>query len=99
MMPGLTIYVLVSDFRGPLRWEKIITMLLSRHPSHGAPLRLFELDRLLTFSRNIKEQWEWHAVDDVILVIPKNGVGASDIYEKLAEGENGGAYQNCSILW
>ena len=30
--------------------SKIITMLLSRHPSHGALLRLFGLVRLLAFS-------------------------------------------------
>ena len=75
--------------------RKIITRLPSRHPSHGAPLRLFGLDRLLSFSRDIEKQRELRAVDDVILVIPKNGVGASDIYEELAGSENRFAHQKC----
>ena len=72
-------------------------MLLSRHPSHCAPLRPFRLGRLFAFSGDIKMQWESHTVDDVILVIPKNGIGARYIYEALAAGENGVAYQKCSI--
>ena len=57
-------------------------MLLSRHPSDGTPWRLFGFGWLLGFS-DIKKTWELRA-DDVILVIPKNGVGASHTYEGLA---------------
>ena len=69
-------------------------MLLSRHPSDGTPLRLLGLGWLVAFSRDIKKTWELRA-DDVILVIPKNGVGASHTYEEfaLARVQMGVSYQ------
>jgi len=72
-------------------------MLLSRHPSHCAPLRPSGLGRLFAFSGDIKKQWELHTVDDVILVIPKNGIGARHTYKELAGGENGVFYQKSAI--
>ena len=69
-------------------------MWLSRHPPYSRPLRFFELGWLVALSRDIKPQWDFHAVDNVILVIAKNGIGASHIYEELAlaRGANGGSY-------
>ena len=56
-------------------------MMLSRHPSDGTPLSLFGAGWPAGFS-DIKKTWELRA-DDVILVIPQNGVGASHPYEEL----------------
>ena len=81
-------------------------MLLTRHPSHCALLRLFGigqlfalfgLGRLLAFSGDIKKQWELHTVDGVILVTPKNGIGARLINEELAGGKNEVAHQKCLL--
>ena len=79
--------------------RKIITMLLSGDPSHGALLRLFGLGPLLALPRDIKKHWYLHTVDDVILVIPKNRLGANHIYEELVEGENMVAYQKDIMPW
>ena len=56
--------------------------MLSRHPSDGTPLRPLGFGWLVGFS-DIKKTSESRA-DDVIIVIPKNGVGASHTYEELA---------------
>ena len=58
-------------------------MLLSRQSSDGTPLGLFGLGWLVVFS-DIKKTGELRA-DDVILVIPKNGVGASHTYHTYEE--------------
>ena len=66
-------------------------MLSSSHPSHGALLHSFAVWWWLAF--DIKRQREWCTVDEVILVIPKNGVRASHIMRNLPEVKTGVAYQ------
>ena len=72
-------------------------MLLSCHTSYGALLRSFGLHWLLASSRDIKEQWEWRTDNDVIPVIPKNGVGTAHMCEELAGGKSRVAYQKFVI--
>ena len=47
----------------------------------------------------MKKKWELRTVDDFILVVPKNGVGTTHIYEELARGENRAAYQKFVMSW
>jgi hypothetical protein len=72
-------------------------MPLSRHPSYGTSLCLLELGRLLAFPRDIKKQWELCTIDDVILVVPKNGVDASQLNGEPPSGGNRETYQK--VRW
>ena len=47
----------------------------------------------------MEKKWELRSVDDFILVVPKNGVGTTQISEELARGENRTAYEKFAMPW
>ena len=67
----------------------IITIWLDRHPSHSTCSCPPRLVRLLASSRDAEKQWELSTIDDIVLVIPEDGIDSSQIYQGQSKAKPG----------